>query len=358
MLTSACNMRCDYCAARPLPGPAMTAEIGRKAVDMFVFRAEGARSIEVTLTGGEPLLEFPIVEDLVRYTEQRADEAGMEASFVLKTNGTILSPSILAFMKGHCSKVVVSIDGAPRCHDAHRINSRGTGTHDIVSRNLVALLENGVPCSASVTVHPDISSAVLDNVRYLHGLGVRQVDVGPAYGTVAWDRAASRALTEALGEVALFMREVNRHGGQLEVGPIYRESEHIGQKLTESWGCHAGSTNLAFLPNGQIAGCSALAMLVTTFPELVLGDVRNGLDDEAVARFLERAQAGGGKRPRCQACPTATDCAGGCLAINYSTTGVPLTPPDFYCQTISMIPGAWHTAWADAASKRSGNRQD
>jgi radical SAM protein with 4Fe4S-binding SPASM domain len=91
-------------------------------------------------------------------------------------------------------------------------------------------------------------------------------------------------------------------------------------------------------------------MLVTAFPELALGDVRNGLADEAVARLLEVAQAGSCDRSKCQACPTAGDCAGGCLAINYATTGIALSPPEFYCQTISTISGAWHEAWSDMAS--------
>jgi len=355
MVTNACNMRCDYCIARKVPGLAMTRGIGRKALDMFVVLAEGAKSIEITLTGGEPLIEFTILEELASHAKRRACEAGMELSLVLKTNGTILTPAIMAFMQSQCSKVVISIDGTLGPHDLHRRSVRGTGTHDVVSQNLSALLDNGVPCIASLTIHPDASRIVPDNVRYLHGLGVTQIDVGPAYGTVAWDHAASRALVQSLWQVALYMREVNRGGVRLEVGPLYRQSEHVGQKLYDSWGCHAGSTNLAFLPNGQIAGCSALAMIASTFPEMILGDVSSGLDDRAVERLLRLAQAATPDRPRCQMCPTAADCAGGCLAINYSTTGLPLTPPDFYCQTISMIPPAWQFAWGDSVPNVAGD---
>lgn len=164
----------------------MSPEVGEKALDLFVFLAEGATSIELTLTGGEPLLQFRIIERLVRYAERRASQAGMEPSVVLKTNGTVLSRPILKFMERHCSKVVVSIDGAARSHDAHRLNPRGAGTHDLVCRNIRLILENGIPCEASLTVHPGESNFLLENVRFVHELGVHQIEVGPAYGTVKW----------------------------------------------------------------------------------------------------------------------------------------------------------------------------
>lgn len=145
------------------------------------------------------------------------------------------------------------------------------------------------------------------------------------------------------------MREVNRCIVDLEVGPLHRESEHIGEKLTDCWGCRAGLTNLAFLPNGQIAGCSALGMLVAKLPELVLGDVWDGIADEAIGRLLTMSQRRSCGRPRCQVCPSANNCAGGCLAINYSTTGLPLVPPEFYCRTISAISPTWQRAWAHIA---------
>src|ERR1035437_1745969 len=361
LITNACNLCCGYCIAEGLPGPAMTGEVGRKALDMFTFLGEGATSLEVTFTGGEPLLEFSLLEELTEYANERALKAGMQVTVVLKTNGTILTQAILAFMRGSCSKVVVSIDGNCTSHDAYRKNRAGNGTHRAVRQNLLTLLHNNVPCAVSVTVHPRFSGRVLDNVRYLHELGVRQIDVGPAYGTVFWDEADILALTDSLEQVACYMRQANASGAALEIGPLYRESEHVGGVLADCWGCRAPSTNLAYLPNGQISGCSALAMLTSRFPEVVLGDVTTGLDDAAVTRLLRLAQAGADDRRACKGCKASPNCTGGCLAINYSTNGAPLTPPAFYCRTIAKIPMAWHQAWAGLvpaarhAPRRSGS---
>jgi uncharacterized protein len=346
LITNACNLRCGYCIAENLPGPAMTREVGCKALDMFTFLAEGATSLEITFTGGEPLLEFALLEELTDYANERALKAGMDLTVVLKTNGTILTEAILAFMRGRCSKVVVSIDGDCASHDAYRKNTSGIGTHGVVRQNLLTLLHNDVPCAVSATVHPRFCERVPDNVQYLHELGVRQIDIGPAYGTVTWHEAEIQALTDSLERVACYMRQANRSGAGIEIGPLYRESEHVGEVLSDCWGCRAASTNLAYLPNGQISGCSALAMLASRFPEVVLGDVCTGLNDAAVTHFLRLAQAGPNDRKGCKGCQASPNCTGGCLAINYSTNGTPLAPPEFYCQTIAKIPMAWHQAWA------------
>ncbi len=346
LLTSSCNLNCNYCIAKEMQGSTISREIGRKAIDMFVYLADGGKNIEFTFSGGEPLLAFSVLEDLTSYAYERSSKAGIQAHFVLKTNGTMLDQFIIDFLRAHCIKVVVSIDGIPIVHDKHRKTMDGQGTHHDVCHNLLVLLQNNIPCVASITVHPRCSSMVLEGVQYLHEFGVKQIDIGPAYGTVTWTSIDNAKLVQSLMDVAGYMREVNSKGDQLDVGPLYRESDHVGNILSDRWGCHAASTNLAFLPDGKVTGCSALAMLVSQFPELILGDVFDGLNQQAIDNLLQLAQATGEQRTACQECQVASNCTGGCLAINYSTTGSAFAPPELYCKTISAIPIAWDKAWA------------
>jgi len=247
----------------------MTIEIGRKAIDMFVYLSEGCKSIEFTFTGGEPLTNYDVLEDLVGYAQDCTRKVDMQVFFVLKTNGLILNQDIIDFIRLNGIKVVVSIDGIPSVHDKHRRTACGKGTHSAVCRNLQMLLENQVSCVASVTVHPDSSHLVLDNVRYLNEVGLEQFDIGPAYGTVTWADADSLNLSQSLMDVAGYIRKLSNNGCEIKIGPLYQESEHVGGILSNVWGCHAASKNLAFLPNGQVTGCSALAMLTSKFPKLV-----------------------------------------------------------------------------------------
>jgi len=183
LLTTFCNLECVYCIARDLPESTMSIEIGRKAIDMFVNLAQGATSLEVTFTGGEPLLEFTTLKDLTLYAQQRANEVGANVCFVIKTNGTIMNRTIIDFINANCIRLVISIDGTVEKHDKYRKDHEGNGTHHIVSRNLKVVLQNAIPCVASITVHPSLCKTAIDSVRYLHNLGVEQIDLGPAYGT-------------------------------------------------------------------------------------------------------------------------------------------------------------------------------
>ena len=347
LVTSECNMACSYCIARELPKATFGIEDCRKAVDLFTWLAQGAKSAEITLTGGEPFLFVPVVEQLIQHAKATTQANGITATFVVKTNGTILSKALTDFLREHAVKVVVSIDGPAGVHDRHRVTKAHAPTNSIVIRNLKTLLECEVDCVASLTVHPDTCDELCESVRELYGMGIEHIDVGPAYGTVTWSEKQAGTFVESLLGIARFMRDVRLAGGRLEVGPMYRESEHVGGMLKDRWGCHAASSNIAFMPNGQIAGCSSLAMLVTRYPDLVIGDIASGIDDDCAAHVIALSQAAVGLRKGCQGCDSSVNCSGGCLAINLSQNGLPFSPPPFYCRAISAIPAAWRLAWSD-----------
>lgn len=340
-------MRCAYCIARDLNVATMDKEVGQAAIDMFIYLSEGAKFLEITFTGGEPLLNFEALKYLTYYAKNRAYEAGMDVNFVLKTNGTLLNKEIKKFLEKENIKVVLSIDGKPKAHNKYRNFVNGEKTHHIVSENLKDLLSRGISCIASLTIHPSQAKTLLENVRYLHQLGADKIDIGPVYGTIVWAENTITDLIMSLYNVAMYMRETRKTEEGLEVGPLYLESEHVGGILSDKWGCKAGLTQLAFLPNGQITGCSALAMLVSSFPELIIGDVKVGLDDFAVQHLIQQTQATIKNRLSCQKCKTAINCTGGCLAINYAVNGMPFSPPPFYCRTMHSIPKAWNIAWED-----------
>jgi uncharacterized protein len=346
LLTTSCNMSCTYCIARDLGLETMQTDCGKSAIDLFISLSEGAKALEFTFTGGEPLLCYTTLKYLTKYANNRANEAGFNTTFVLKTNGTLLSGQIVNFLKSFDFKVVLSIDGLPNSHDKFRKGKKGELTQKKVALNLENLFKKGVSCVASLTIHPSQTHKILDNIIYLHDLGAKHIDIGPVYGTVNWTQNDISDLTLSIQRVAEYIRATNKTNF-LEVGPLYKESEHVGGVLSDSWGCKAGATNLAFLPNGQITGCSALSMLVPKFSNLILGDVRTGINYYAVNLFLRDSQAQIENRYLCKKCETATNCTGGCLAINLAVNEQPFLPPSFYCQTISSIGSAWKLAWEE-----------
>lgn len=344
LLTTNCNMSCTYCIARDLDKMVMDQDCGKSVVDMFLSLSEGAKEVEFTFTGGEPLLCLSTLKYLTWYSDNKAKSRGMNPSYILKTNGTIIDADIIEFLKLYNFRVVLSIDGLPAIHNNYRKANNGKLTHGAILINLEELLKNEITCIASLTVHPKQAKNMLNNIEYLYNLGVKNIDVGPVYGTTNWTNKNIQDFSESIQECAKFIRDVNEYDF-IEMGPLYKNSEHVGGMLANSWGCKAGSTNIAFLPNGQITGCSALAMLIPRFPTLVLGDICKGIDESSVQDLFRYSQAEVENRPLCKNCEGAENCSGGCIAINLSANNNPLSPPAFYCDTISSLSDAWLLAW-------------
>jgi uncharacterized protein len=210
LVTTACNLRCSYCIEKELPVMPMSDDVTGRAIDLFMFLADGAKTAEIAVTGGEPLLRFGSLRSIAGHVERDARERGISYQLILKTNGTMLTPEIADFLK-EAPWRVVSIDGSEQSHYRHRKDCSGRSTWHAVTAAIAALMERGVECVASMTVHPSACSTVLRNVRELQKLGLRRIDIGPAYGTVQWSEVQSRHFAESLGELAVLTCARMRH---------------------------------------------------------------------------------------------------------------------------------------------------
>jgi len=197
-----------------------------------------------------------------------------------------------------------------------------------------------------MTVHPNSVTQMENGVSELLNLGIEQINIAPAYGTVDWSDSKSSDFANAIIVIAKMVSQKKRIKNRIDIGPLYQNSEHINCKLKGVWGCSAGSSNIAILPNGDIAGCSSLAMISNKHSELIIGNVLLGLDQEKVDNALELVNAGESNRKKCKSCKAKNNCYGGCLAINYATTNSAYLPPAIYCKTIMNIEKGWSIIWA------------
>ncbi len=345
MLASVCNMSCIYCLAGDSPRSKMDRATAKKAIELFLYLSEGATDLEMVFTGGEPLLNQEVLLLLLEYTTELAELSGIRTSFVLKTNGTLLNRRLLDYLRAFHVRTVVSIDGSPESHNSYRVLPRGRPTQARVMQNLRRLIKAEIEYVASMTVHPNLSRRITANIKYLFDSGIRCIDFGPAYGTVDWSNTQAKAFSAAMQKVAQIIRKAAERGVVLQVGPLYKNSEHQNGMLANVWGCHAASSHLAFLPDGTISGCSSLAMLASRFPNLIIGNVERGIDDTRLQHLLKQAQGSIADRPACTECSASDNCYGGCLAINLAETGYPRRLPFFYCECMRSLPGAIASAW-------------
>ncbi len=149
-LTNQCNLSCQYCyefgadkVATPEGKPKfMDLPTAKAAVDFLLQQAEGRRSIHITFFGGETLMNFPLLKQVVAYATERAAGQGCHVDFSLTTNATLLTPAIIEFLSENHIGVTVSMDGPKDMHDQLRVFSNGRGSYDIIEPKVRALIQN------------------------------------------------------------------------------------------------------------------------------------------------------------------------------------------------------------------------
>ncbi len=144
-VTQQCNLRCSYCAYsgayhnRTHNSAKMCRETAKKAIDFFLERAKESTTIHLGFYGGEPLLEFDLIQWCVEYIRNQVEGKGI--SFGLTTNGTLLTDEIIKFLFDNDFYVTISIDGPKEEHDACRVFPNGKGSFDLVMENIQRIKE-------------------------------------------------------------------------------------------------------------------------------------------------------------------------------------------------------------------------
>jgi len=116
LVTSKCNMQCSYCIARDLDKADMTKEIGISSIDYFIYLSEGAETLDFIFTGGEPLLNWGILKELIEYAVEKANDQGMGAKISIKSNGILLNEECIEYFRKYKCTIFISIDGTEQEH--------------------------------------------------------------------------------------------------------------------------------------------------------------------------------------------------------------------------------------------------
>ena len=132
-LTERCNFRCQYCAfandqqRNRQPGQ-MAIGTAQKAIDLFLEHSGAASRRTLSFWGGEPLLAFPLMRDIVIDVNKRARDKPVTYAFT--TNASLITDSIATFLATNRFELLVSLDGPKHIHDKYRQRASGRGTFD------------------------------------------------------------------------------------------------------------------------------------------------------------------------------------------------------------------------------------
>lgn len=311
-VTQNCNLRCKYCYVKKtnFSSSFMTLDTAIRAVD-FILKSKDLESLGISFYGGEPLLNFPVIQGTIKYASEEARKIGLpEVKYHLTTNGTLLTDEIIDFLKEYEINVMISIDGTAAIHDAVRVTPTGEGTHSLVLDRLQKLMHNSgrhkVSTSGVVTNRGRLKEAY----DYLAQLSL--LDIKLSYvryldeSEYALSDTQKKEYMEDMRKIAWECTEMLLKG----VRPPYYNFENnilqLWKRSKRSYFCPAGVRRFGISPGGDVYPCGPAAAM----DEWKLGSLREGLDEDA--RESWAAVASFENREECQECWARYLCAGGC----------------------------------------------
>ncbi|MGI6344214.1 MAG: thioether cross-link-forming SCIFF peptide maturase [Bacillota bacterium] len=319
-----CNLRCTYCFAGtgPFGGKRelMPVEVGRAALEMLV-RTSGPRiNLEVDFFGGEPLLNFPVVRELVAYGHQLERESGKQFRFTLTTNCTLLNDEIVEFLNQEKIAVVLSLDGRQEVNDRARPFPSGVGSYErIVPRmqQLVASRNNDNYYVRGTYTRHNLDFAA--DARHMVELGFDVISLEPVVGSPEMDytlRPEDLPQLEAEYEkLADFYVQRYQAGKPFSFFHFNISLDHGPCLIKRVTGCGAGYDYLAVAPNGDLYPCHQFVGL----PQFKMGSVQTGLTNLELSQQLQAVNLY--QKDECVDCWARFFCSGGCTANAWFTHG-------------------------------------
>jgi len=307
ILTEGCNLACTYCFEKDMLGyKRMPLEIAKSAVDVLFDYSGNETDLFITHFGGEPTLNFPAIQFVTEYAEQKAATFGKNVHFKMTSNGFLFNETMVNYFAKHHIGVLLSIDGLAPTHDRFRVDKRGRGTFDRVLKGL-QLLKTAQPwIGVKMTVMPENVVNLFDDVRGLYDLGANQFIIGYATG-IQWSNEKMKSYATELGKVYQWYTQTPRQDLRIaEFDEAAREGSFFG--------CQAGRNSISVAINGEISPCSKILALNNKEILSKLGDVRYGLTHLNNRLELVSCMQ---LRSACEAKGMAEDYQGGCFVENY-----------------------------------------
>ena len=319
-----CNLNCSYCFASQgkYQGEraVMSFEVGKRALDFLVENSGTRRNLEVDFFGGEPLMNFEVVKQLVQYARSIEKQRGKNFRFTLTTNGVLIDDDVIEFANKEMSNVVLSLDGRKEVHDRFRVDYRGNGSWEKIVPKFQKLVKarNGKNYYMRGTfthANPDF----LEDIKVMLDLGFNELSMEPvvcASGDPSEltpsDIEIVKEQYEKLATLILEKDEENKpftfyhYMIDLTGGPcIYKRIS----------GCGSGTEYMAVTPWGDLYPCHQFV----GDEKFKLGDVFNGVNNTEIQQDFLSCNVYA--REECKDCWAKLYCSGGCAANAYHATG-------------------------------------
>ncbi len=319
-----CNLNCEYCFASQGKyhgeRAIMSAEVGKRALDFLIENSGTRRNLEVDFFGGEPLMNFDVVKEMVAYARSIEKEHNKNFRFTLTTNGLLIDDDVIEFANKEMSNVVLSLDGRKEIHDKYRVDYAGNGSWERIVPKFQKLVEargNKDYYMRGTFTHenPDF----LKDIQEMLDLGFTELSMEPVVCAPGEKSELTEEdlpiVLEQYEKLAELMLERDKEGKpftfyhymiDLTGGPcIYKRIS----------GCGSGTEYMAVTPWGDLYPCHQFV----GDEKFKLGDIWNGVDNTEIQDEFMACNVYA--REECRDCWARLYCSGGCAANAYHATG-------------------------------------
>ncbi len=319
-----CNLNCEYCFAsqgkyhgdRAL----MSFEVGKRALDFLIEHSGTRHNLEVDFFGGEPLMNWDVVKQLVAYAREQEKIHNKNFRFTLTTNGMLIDDDVIEFSNKEMSNVVLSLDGRKEVHDRLRKDYQGRGSYDIILPKFKEFVKRrGDKNYYMRGTFTHANTDFTNDIFHMADMGFTELSMEP----VVCAPTDSSALTEADLPVLFEQYEIlakemikrKKEGRPFTFYHYMLDLKHGPCIYKRISGCGSGTEYVAVTPTGDIYPCHQFV----GDEKYLLGNIYDGITNTAVQDEFKLCNAYA--RKECDDCWAKLYCSGGCAANSYHASG-------------------------------------
>lgn len=330
-----CNLKCKYCFAEEgeYHGKRsfMSSEVGKKAIDFLIKNSGSRRNLEIDFFGGEPLMNFEVVKEIVEYGRKVEKENGKKFRFTITTNGMLLNDEISDYINKNMHNAVLSLDGRKEVNDKMRVRVGGQGSYDRIVPKFVKIAEDRN--QMDYYVRGTFTRNNLDfskDVFHLADLGFKQISVEPVVTDESEDYSIRKEdlpiIFEEYENLAKEMIKRKQEGKSFNFFHFMIDLTGGPCAHKRLVGCGSGTEYLAVAPEGDLFPCHQFVGQ----DEFKVGNVFDGIQNKQIRKDFESLNVY--SKPDCKKCWAKFYCSGGCAASSNNMYGDLTTPYEIGCE--------------------------
>lgn len=331
-----CNLNCEYCFAGKgeyggTDKGLMSVEVGKRALDYLVEQSGSRKNLEVDFFGGEPLLNWDVCKELVKYGRELEKKYNKNFRFTLTTNGVLVDDEVIDFCNKEMSNVVLSLDGRKEVHDRLRKTPLGGGSYDQIVPKFKRFADNRNQKDYYIRgTYTHYNRDFAADLIHMADLGFKELSVEPVVCDPREPWALKQddlpILKEQYQILANEMLRRYRKGDGFTFYHYMIDLDHGPCIVKRISGCGVGTEYMAVTPGGDLYPCHQFV----GDDKFLIGNIYDGVTHPEVLTQFEQCNVYSHKE--CKDCFAKLYCSGGCAANAYHTTGSVNGVYEFGCE--------------------------